>query len=165
MGGRAIHAARTAAIAVALPMLVAACGFLPGSSSAWVWPTPFPRPSDAVPVEIDTEEIVEEIGAADVAIACPMALLAPMTPTYRADDAAQPVHYTLVDSGQEIRLIWQAGFQAWLEPELQIVAPDGKVIAAEGQIATNLSGGNLGGDDRFTVCLTDYLPRRAGAPS
>ena len=30
----------------------------------------------------------------------------------------------------------RSGFQAWLRPELQIVAPDGKVIASEGQVAT-----------------------------
>jgi hypothetical protein len=164
VGARAVRAATTAAFAVCLPLLLAGCGLNPGATTAaWVWPTPFPRPSAAVPVVLDIEPVPSDTPV-DVAYACPMALLAPMTPTYHADDEAQPIHYTLVENGQEVRLVWQAGFQAWLDPELQIVAPDGKVIAAEGQVATGLSGGGTGeGDDAFSVCLVEYIPRRAGA--
>lgn len=162
MGRRAAGAIVTFALAVTLPSLLAGCGVLPSASTAaWVWPTPFPRPADAVTVPIDVEPVAVGIQPDTIYNSRPLALLAPLTPEYRADDAEQPVHYRLVDTGEEVQLAWQTGFQAWLRRGLQIVAPDGKVIAADGQVATDLGGGQLGNDDRFTVCIGEYAPKRA----
>jgi hypothetical protein len=89
-----------------------------------------------------------------------MALLGPVTPEYRPAEQP-PVGYRV--AGDEVRVRWPVGFSARLSPALEIVAPDGKVVARAGEITDDLIGGYLEGDAVFTVCFTTYGPRRLGA--
>jgi len=71
------------------------------------------------------------------------------------------VHYVIAATGDDIPVRWQEGFSARLNPTLEIVAPDGAVIAREGEVVDGRGGGTLGNDDPFTVCLGEYRPKRA----
>lgn len=126
--------------------------------SGWIVPTPFPLPpgAQAVPLVIATLPRPPRPDIEPVRFA----LLSPVRVEYRAGDQ-RPVHFHAVASGEEIRIRWPEGFSARLNPALAIVAPDGSVIARDGEVVDGLSGGNLDRDDSFTVCMGEYTPRRA----
>ncbi|HET7168095.1 MAG TPA: hypothetical protein VFI69_02760 [Candidatus Limnocylindrales bacterium] len=126
----------------------------------WVWPTPAPLPDGATAVPLDVAPMPAVVGPGVEYAACPMALLVPMTIHHVPGDAAAPIHYRTVGGGEEIHVRWQFGFTARLAPELEIVAPDGRVVAREGRPVEGLGGGSTGNDDTFTVCIGDYVPRR-----
>ena len=94
---------------------------------------------------------------ADAMFACPMALLGPFVAEYEPGVTPSIVYRS---DGHLIRIVWQAGFSARLNPKLEIVGPDGRVVVREGVRASGLGGG-IGDDNAFHVCLPDYLPRRA----
>lgn len=128
----------------------------------WVWPTPAPLPDGATAVPLDVAPIPAVVQPNAEYGACPAALLNPVTIHHVPEDAARPIHYRIVDGGQEIQLRWQPGYSARLAPELEIVAPDGSVVARAGQKVEGLGGG-YGADDTFFVCIGDYVPPRIGA--
>lgn len=123
----------------------------------WAWPVPAPLPPGAVAVPIDVSPIQDL--PADAVIGCPAALLGPVTPEYQPG-RTPPVTYRVADERVNVR--WPVGFSARLAPNLEIVAPDGKVIARGGEVTEGLGGGYTGGD-AFNVCIGDW-PRRVGAP-
>ncbi|MGP1675050.1 MAG: hypothetical protein ACTS8Z_07550 [Candidatus Limnocylindrales bacterium] len=128
----------------------------------WVWPTVEPLPDGATPVLLDVEPIPAVVQPGVEYGACRTALLTPVTIHHVPDDQARPIHYRLVDGGGELGLRWQPGFSARLAPDLEIVAPDGTVIAREGVPVVGLGGG-VAGDDAFSVCIGDYIPQRVGS--
>ncbi|MGZ9159918.1 MAG: hypothetical protein ACXW4T_02025 [Candidatus Limnocylindrales bacterium] len=158
-----------ARLLVGLALVAVGCGQISQPQGiergGWVWPTPAPLPDGATAVPLDVEPMPAVVGPGVEYAACPMALLGPMTIHHVPDDAATPIHYRTVGGGEEIHVRWQFGFSARLAPDLEIVAPDGTVIAREGVPVEGLGGGYIGGDDTFTVCIGDHVPRRAGSGS
>jgi hypothetical protein len=78
-------------------------------------------------------------------------------------DAAQPIHYVDADSGREVVVVWPIGFSARRTDRLEIVAPDGKVLAREGERVNGLGGGYWaapGVAEAAHICLGDYVPMR-----
>jgi hypothetical protein len=146
---------KRAGAALLLAVAVAACQST-GSVNGWIWPSPAPLPAGAVAVPLDVEPIPSDVPAL-ASFACPMALSAPITITYVPDDTAHPIHYTQTESGLVEQLVWQVGFTARLDPGLEIVAPDGSVIAKAGE---NPGFGGGGNDSAFHVCIGAYLPTR-----
>lgn len=156
------YAGRDAPFAATLALAVGACSLLPIErvESGWIVPTPFPLPPGAQAVPLVIATLPRPLRPDIEYGACPLALLSPVRVEYRAGDQ-RPVHFHAVASGEEIRIRWPEGFSARLNPALAIVAPDGSVIARDGEVVDGLSGGNLDRDDSFTVCMGEYTPRRA----
>ncbi len=153
---------------IGIAILAVGCGQFGGpppgiERGGWVWPTPAPLPDGATAVKLDVEPMPAVVAPGVVYAACPAALLLPITIHHVPEDAAAPIHYRPVGGGEEVHVRWQFGFSARLAPELEIVAPDGKVIASEGQPVEGLGGGVTGNDDTFSVCIGDYVPRRVGS--
>jgi hypothetical protein len=160
------------ALLVTVALIVTGCAPFQGlvgpqgiERGGWVWPTPAPLPGGATAVPLDVAPIPAVVQPNTEYAACPAALLSPVTIHHVPDDAARPIHYRIVDGGQEIHLRWQFGFSARLAPELEIVAPDGSVVARAGQRVEGLGGGFGADDDVFFVCIGDYVPRRIGTGS
>jgi hypothetical protein len=154
---------RVAVLAAAL--VFAACSVLaqPGLVvDGWRYPTPAPLPPGATAVAIDVAPIPKSIPP-NIVWGCPAALLGAVNLVYVPNDVATPVHYTQVPGGGEIHVRWQPGISARHNGRLEIVGPDGAVIAAEGRPVEGLGGGYLDNDDTFTVCLGEYHPSRVGA--
>jgi len=54
---------------------------------------------------------------------------------------------------QDVAITWPYGTTAWLvNGEAELFAPDGTLIATEGETLPDLTGGLGGADDRFHVC-------------
>jgi hypothetical protein len=159
-------AARRLVGCLLLAMAVVGCQSGPGGTAinGWVWPTPAPLPAGATAVLLDVASIPVDVRPDVEYAACPMALLLPVTPHVVPDDADHPIHYRSVADGHEIHVRWPVGFSARLNPALEIVAPDGKVIAQEG-VPIEGMGGGYGSDDAFTVCLWPYVPTRVAGGS
>jgi hypothetical protein len=149
---------------LAAPLVFAACSVFaqPGAVvDGWRYPAPAPLPPGAMAVEIDVAPIPSSIPP-NIVWGCPAALLGPFNLLYVPGDVATPVHYTQVPGGAEIHVRWQPGISARHSGRLEIVGPDGAVIAAEGGPVDGLGGGFLGNDNTFTVCLGQYHPTRVG---
>jgi len=59
----------------------------------------------------------------------------------------------LSQNGYDMAITWPYGTTAWLvNGEAELFAPDGTLIATEGQTLPDLTGGLGGADDRFHVC-------------
>jgi hypothetical protein len=64
------------------------------------------------------------------------------------------VRFALVDTQQTIDLVWPQGFSARAASELaELVAPDGQVIAREGDVLNSLRGTSQA-DGSEIVCFT-----------
>ena len=159
--------AAIALLLVGLALVAMGCGQISQPQGiergGWVWPTPAPLPDGATAVPLDVAPMPAVVAPGVEYAACPSALLGPMTIHHVPDDAATRIHYRSVGGGQEIHVRWQVGFSARLAPDLEIVAPDGTVLAREGVPVEGLGGGYIGSDDTFTVCIGDYVPRRVGS--
>ncbi len=127
--------------------------------NGWVWPAPAQLPPGAIAVAIDVATIPDNIRPGVEIIGCSLALLGPVTPEYQPG-RDPPVTYRA--AGAEVLVRWPVGFSARLAPNLEIVAPDGKVIARAGEATEGLIGGYLGDDDVFSVCIGEYGPKRVG---
>lgn len=156
-----------AGLLVGLALVVVGCGQIGQPQGVerggWVWPTPAPLPDGATAVPLDVEPMPAVVQPGAEYAACPTALLGPMTIHHVPEDAATPIHYRTVGGGEEIHVRWQFGFSARLAPDLEIVAPDGTVIAREGAPVEGLGGGTTGDDATFSVCIGDYVPQRVGS--
>ncbi len=154
-------------------LVVAGCGHLQQIAEpqgvergGWVWPTPAPLPDGATAVPLEVAPIPAVVQPGVEYGACMTALLNPVTIHHVPDDHTRPIHYRRVDGGGEVHVRWQPGFSARLAPDLEIVAPDGTVIAREGVPVDGLGGGSAGdADETFFVCIGDYIPRHIGAGS
>ena len=122
---------------------------------AWLWPAPAPLPPGAVAVPIDAAQPIDL--PPDAVLGCDAALLGSIVAAHRAGEEP-PVRYAPAAGGDEVHVRWPAGFSARLNPELEIVAPDGRVFATEGK-ATIEFGGGMGADDRFWICMPEYGPK------
>lgn len=148
-------------LAMLAVVLVGCQGGLGGTAiNGWVWPTPAPLPAGATAVPLDVAPIPADVRPDVEYAACPTALLLPVTIHLVPDDAARPIHYRSVADGEEIHVRWPVGFSARLNPALEIVAPDGAVIAKEGVPLEGMGGGYLGNDETFSACLWPYVPMR-----
>ena len=158
--------AALAVIIVTVALVACQNGGQPGVAiNGWIWPTTAPLPEGATAVKLDVASIPGGVRPDIEYGACPTALLLPVTIHHVPDDAASPIHYRSVQDGQEVHVRWQVGFSARLNPDLEIVAPDGTVIAREGVPVDGLGGGGIGPGDAFSVCLPQYGPTRVGAPA
>ncbi len=154
-------------VAALLPLMCAAiagCSLVSAPTgglerNGWVWPAPAPLPAGADAVPIDVAPIWDIPADADDVIGCPLVLLGPVTPEYQPG-RKPPVTYRV--AGREVRVRWPVSFSARLAPGLEIVAPDGMVIARAGEATEGLIGGYLGDDDVFSVCVEEYGPKRVG---
>lgn len=149
--------------ALAAMIVIASCSVFREPApvvDGWRYPAPAPLPPGATAVRLDVTPIPGHVPA-NTSFGCPLALLGPTTISYVAADVEHPVHYRAVQTGEELRLRWQPGVSARITDRLEIVGPDGKVLAREGEGAENLGGG-VSNDDVFTVCFGEYLPTRVG---
>jgi hypothetical protein len=117
--------------------------------------TPAPLPSGAVPLAIETAE--PRNPTAGVIDTCPRALMEPVR-LARLEDR---LVFLLVDSGAARSVVWPRGFSARVrDGRAELVAPDGSIVASEGDILENV-GGAGSQDGAFGVCSiggTDYGP-------
>lgn len=155
---------RTAALVIG-GLVLASCSMFtqPGPVvGGWRFATPFPLPAGAVAVPLLTERIPASVPPNVELRACPAALISPFVIRHVPADAARPIHY-LVDNSRDMVVIWQVGFSARRTERLEIVAPDGKVLAREGERVEGLGGGywdTPGVGEAAHVCLGEYVPTK-----
>jgi hypothetical protein len=145
---------------LALGLLLAGCSVFRTDSvvrDGWRWPEPAPLPAGAKAVALDVSPIISI--PADAGFMCPLALFLPFTIHHVPGDAAQPVHYRQVSDGAERPIRWQHGVSARVTDKLEIVGPDGEILASEGVPVEGLGGGT-GNDGISDVCIGKYLPTR-----
>jgi hypothetical protein len=128
--------------------LLSACS----STVRWVWPTPYPLPAGATAVSLDVLTAHPIPPGAEVIDACPLRPIDPFEIEYHPEDAATPIHYRFSDGYQHV--VWGIGFSARLDPTLEIVAPDGKVVARQDVLTGPMIGGHL--DQGLYVCVSGY---------
>jgi hypothetical protein len=157
------------ATAVVVATLVLAACSAPGERgpvvSGWQFATPFPLAARSVAVPLVTEPIPGAVPPNVELRACPTALISSFITRHVSDDAARPVHYLRKDDGVEFLVIWPVGFSARRTDRLEIVAPDGKVFAQQGQRVEGLGGGYWAGGgvaEAAHVCIGEYLPTKLG---
>lgn len=127
----------------------------------WVFPTPFPLPAGAKRVPIETLRHSPPLEDTLYVDACPAHILGSFIIEYRPDDPTQPVHYRY--EGGETSMTWPEGFSARLNPGLEIVAPDGVVVAVHGVPTPSSWAGGSNGKGMF-VCLAGNPPRMVDPP-
>ena len=121
-------------------MVLGAC-----AGSAWSPRTPAPVPSGATALALATAPAAEPLPAG-VEWACPDALIGDVR--VLRDQAAVVFEWT---SGSRVDLVWPRGFSAWLRDErAEIIAPDGSIVAREGQIISERLTGTESG-----ICAVD----------
>lgn len=126
-----------------------------GCASPYPARTPAPLPADAV--ELDLQTAAPATSSAGGIDTCPDAQLEQVR---LARDGNQ-VRFLLEDTGDPRAVIWPRGFSARLyQGRAELVAPDGEVIAAEGELLNGV-GGSGPAPDPFSVCTvgsTTYGP-------
>jgi hypothetical protein len=157
-----------AAALVVVTLVLAACSVSVERGpvvSGWQFATPFPLPPGAVAVSLLTEPIPAVVPPNTELRACPAALIIPFAVRHVPDDAARPIHYLRADDGRDLVVIWPVGFSGRRTDRLEIVAPDGRVFAREGERVEGLGGGYWAGGgvaEAAHVCLGDYVPTKLG---
>lgn len=97
--------------------------------------TPAALPSGATALELKTEPSATSPPSANWA--CALALFAPV----RLVRDGEAVAFVSSDDGTSEDLVWPRGFSARLvDGFAEVVAPDGSLIAREGDVISNLSG-------------------------
>jgi hypothetical protein len=98
-------------------------------------------PAGATRLLISTEGPVPPMG-------CATALLVPVRVAAQGDSLV----LVAVESGEVVPVVWPSGFAAWrADGTAVVVGPYGNVIAREGDVRDDLSGGD-GTDDAFHIC-------------
>ena len=76
---------------------------------------------------------------------------AQMMPFTVAGDASKsPPVWGIDRAGHAFPIVWPAGFRARFGPDLEVLAPDGTVVARGGELITDAGGG--GGGDGAVIC-------------
>jgi hypothetical protein len=158
---------RATAVVVATLVLAACSVFVERGPvvSGWQFATPFPLAAGAVAVPLVTEPIPGVVPPNTELRACPGALIARFTVRHVPGDVVRPVHYLRADDGVDFLVIWPVGFSARRTDRIEIVAPDGKVFAREGERVEGLGGGYWAGGgvaEAAHVCLGEYVPTKLG---
>ena len=93
-------------------------------------------------------------------LGCPMALVAPA----RVGRDGDAMVFWRIDIRERIVLIWPSGYSArLLEARAELVAPDGSVLAREGDVISNLAGGAA--DDGTILLCFDFASKPVVEPS
>lgn len=121
-------------------VILAAC-----AGSAWSPRTPAPVPSDAAPITLATAPPAEPLPAG-VEWACPGMLLGDVRVLRDGDEVTFEWAF-----GGAVDLVWPRGFSAWVrDGKAEIIAPDGSLVAREGDvISERLTGIETG------ICAID----------
>ena len=141
------------------PLLIAAGALVLGAVLLLmlVVPRPAPLPSGATALALPTQPWRPwPFGG----FGCPMGLVTPV----RVERDGDAVAFTRVDAQERVILIWPNGYSArLLEGRAELVAPDGSVLAGEGDTISNLAGGTAD-DGRILLCF-DLASRPVVEPS
>ncbi len=142
---------RVAAIGAAAIVVVLVAG------SAWLrFQTASPA-SGATPVTILTEARPTPLPSG-VAWGCPQARRGPL----RVELSGSELVFISTANGARESIVWPYGFSARLvDGKAELLAPDGAVIAREGEVLDDLGGGLGVSGDAFHVCSlggTTYWP-------
>jgi hypothetical protein len=140
-------------LAGTLALLAGACG---PNDYGWVFPTAYPLSPGAVAVPIDTLHHAPPEADTLYVDACVLVTLDPFLVTYDATDTISPVHYRY--RNELVRVRWPEGYTARLNPGLEIVAPDGEVVARDGESTPSWAGFEM--DGAYQVCIPGNPPRR-----
>jgi hypothetical protein len=128
----------------------------------WIFPAPAPLPNGARSLPLLTDPIPAAIPP-DTAFGCDSALLGRVDTIYDRDDEAAPLRFVHADTQEPVTVIWQPCVSARLvDGRVEVVGPDGTVLARDGEPSLELGGGGgAEGDGTFHVCFVEYLPRLA----
>ena len=134
------------------PLLIAAAALgLVAIALLLIVPRPAALPPGATALTLPTQPWkIWPIGG----FGCPMALVPPA----RLERDGDALVFMTVDVPQRIVLIWPSGYSARLrEGHAELVAPDGSVLAREGDVISYLAGGSA--DDGTVLLCFDFASK------
>jgi hypothetical protein len=83
-------------------------------------------------------------------ILCQTARLMPFT--LAGDPSTSPPVWGVYRDGRPFPIVWPPGFRARFRPGLEVLAPDGTVIAHGGDVITDAGGGTGPGGEGAVIC-------------
>lgn len=118
---------------------------------------PAPLPPGATPLALLTQPW--RLWPPNLFPACPLALLLPI----RVERYGGALVFTAVDSSEErVSVVWPSGFSArLLNDRAELIAPDGSVLAREGDVISNIGGGSAENSDFLGRSLHQRLHFRS----
>ncbi len=137
---------RSLILAGLLALVLTGCGLFQAEPTPFPPRTPAPLPLGALGLALETDAPATPVPHAEWA--CPAALLAPV----RVLRSGDTVTFRMASNEADVTLIWPRGFSARLVAgRVEIVAPDGAVIAREEDLLANMLGG-AGDAQGFHIC-------------